>query len=74
MSSKATQKTSAGLKSRPARAQLNLGAPPLTDPDPPAKFRRGEMTERPKVPDSKSGVPVRVPWVRIPLSPPSAAR
>jgi hypothetical protein len=31
--------------------------------------RGGEMTERPKVPDSKSGVPVRVPWVRIPLSP-----
>ncbi len=32
--------------------------------------RGGEMTEWPKVPDSKSGVPVRVPWVRLPLSPP----
>jgi hypothetical protein len=29
------------------------------------------MSERPKEPDSKSGVPVRVPRVRIPLSPPS---
>jgi hypothetical protein len=29
------------------------------------------MTERPKVPDSKSGVPVRVPGVRIPFSPPA---
>src|SRR5688500_14790656 len=28
-------------------------------------FRRGEMTEWPKVPDSKSGVSVRVPRVRI---------
>ncbi len=42
---------------------------PLTVPTPAATFRRGEMTERPKVPDSKSGVPARVPWVRIPLSP-----
>ncbi len=30
---------------------------------------RGEMTEWPKVPDSKSGVSERVPWVRLPLSP-----
>src|SRR5262245_12389421 len=44
-------------------------AVPLTLLDLPAKFARGEMTEWPKVPDSKSGVPVRVPWVRIPLSP-----
>src|SRR5688572_28826175 len=43
---------------------------PLTRPDPADKVRGGEMTEWPKVPDSKSGVPVRVPWVRIPLSPP----
>ena len=35
-----------------------------------ARFRGGEMTEWPKVPDSKSGVPARVPWVRIPLCPP----
>jgi hypothetical protein len=28
------------------------------------------MTEWPKVPDSKSGVPARVPGVRIPFSPP----
>ena len=27
------------------------------------------MAEWSKAPDSKSGVPVRVPWVRIPLSP-----
>ncbi len=30
----------------------------------------GEVAEWPIVPDSKSGVPVRVPWVRIPPSPP----
>jgi hypothetical protein len=34
----------------------------------------GEMSEWPKVPDSKSGVPARVPWVRIPLSPPEAGK
>jgi hypothetical protein len=33
-------------------------------------FRGGELSEWPKEPDSKSGVPVRVPWVRIPRSPP----
>jgi hypothetical protein len=42
----------------------------LTGPAPAVTFRRGEMTEWPKVPDSKSGVLGRVPWVRIPLSPP----
>ena len=42
----------------------------LTERGPFAMVRRGEMTERPKVPDSKSGVLVRVPRVRIPLSPP----
>ena len=47
----------------------NRRDPALTDPNSAAIVRRGEMTERPKVPDSKSGVPVRVPWVRIPLSP-----
>jgi hypothetical protein len=31
--------------------------------------RGGEMSEWPKEPDSKSGVSVRVPRVRIPLSP-----
>src|SRR5215472_3095322 len=31
--------------------------------------RGGELSEWPKEPDSKSGVPVRVPWVRIPRSP-----
>src|SRR4051812_5017647 len=36
--------------------------------------RGGEVTERPKVPDSKSGVPARVPRVRIPLSPPRRNR
>ena len=41
----------------------------LTAPALPFIFRRGEMTEWPKVPDSKSGVSVRVPRVRIPLSP-----
>jgi hypothetical protein len=41
----------------------------LTAPAPAARFRRGEMSERSKVPDSKSGVPGRVPRVRIPLSP-----
>lgn len=32
-------------------------------------FCHGEMTEWPIVPDSKSGVPVTVPGVQIPLSP-----
>ena len=41
----------------------------LTALGPPASFRRGEMTEWPKVPDSKSGVGLRPPWVQIPLSP-----
>lgn len=31
----------------------------------------GEVSERPNEPDSKSGVPVRVPWVQIPPSPPN---
>ena len=30
----------------------------------------GEMAERTKAPVSKTGIPVRVSWVRIPLSPP----
>ena len=34
------------------------------------KFRRGELTERLKVLDSKSSVSARAPWVRIPCSPP----
>jgi hypothetical protein len=42
----------------------------LTERGPFVMVRGGEMTERPKVPDSKSGVLVRVPRVRIPLSPP----
>ncbi len=33
------------------------------------KYLEGEMTEWPIVPDSKSGVPVTVPGVQIPLSP-----
>src|ERR1700722_10164923 len=36
----------------------------------PCRLRGGELSEWPKEPDSKSGVPVRVPWVRIPRSPP----
>src|SRR5271165_3413404 len=35
----------------------------------PGRLRGGELSEWPKEPDSKSGVPVRVPWVRIPRSP-----
>ena len=31
----------------------------------------GEMAERTKAPVSKTGIPVRVSWVRIPLSPPN---
>ncbi len=46
---------------------------PLTDLQAPATFRRGEMTEWPKVPDSKSGVSARAPWVRLPLSPPGGS-
>src|SRR6185503_11800804 len=62
---------SAPTLSECARA-AELAAPArLTGQEPPCILRGGEMTERPKVPDSKSGVPVRVPWVRIPLSPPS---
>ena len=41
----------------------------LTSRGSPATFRGGELSEWPKEPDSKSGVPVRVPWVRIPRSP-----
>jgi hypothetical protein len=37
------------------------------------KLRGGELTEWSKVLDSKSSVPLRVPWVRIPRSPPSGA-
>lgn len=33
--------------------------------------RSGEVTERLKVPDLKSGAPERAPWVRIPPSPPA---
>src|SRR5687768_9124725 len=36
-------------------------------------YRYGEVTERLKVLLSKSSVPLRVPWVRIPPSPPSSA-
>ncbi len=55
----------------PGLLQLPGGAPrALTVRASAFIFRRGEMTERPKVPDSKSGVPVRVPRVRIPFSPP----
>jgi hypothetical protein len=43
---------------------------PLTARIEAARVRGGEMTEWPKVPDSKSGVSERVPWVRLPLSPP----
>ena len=35
-----------------------------------AEFAGGEMSEWPKVPDSKSGVPAMAPGVRIPFSPP----
>src|SRR5271166_1387302 len=38
--------------------------------EPPCNLRGGELSEWPKEPDSKSGVPVRVPRVRIPRSPP----
>src|SRR5580692_4820999 len=41
----------------------------LTSRRHPCRLRGGELSEWPKVPDSKSGVPVRVPWVRIPRSP-----
>jgi hypothetical protein len=41
-----------------------LTVPPLFE-----TLRGGEMTEWPKVPDSKSGEPARVPGVRIPFSP-----
>ena len=56
------------MTDRESRIDLRIRV--LTGRDPFAMVRRGEMTERPKVPDSKSGVLVRVPRVRIPLSPP----
>ena len=50
------------------------GAAPTTSP---AKSRtegpRGEVAEWSNVPHSKCGVPSRVPWVRIPPSPPRPA-
>ena len=50
---------------------------PLTKTDDSATIRRksnhGEMAEWSKAPDSKSGVAARLPWVRIPLSPPDDA-
>src|SRR5262249_17260418 len=35
----------------------------------PCRLRGGELSESPKEPESKSGVPLRVPRVRIPRSP-----
>src|SRR5580700_5993140 len=46
----------------------------LTSRRHPCRLRGGELSEWPKEPDSKSGVPVRVPWVRIPRSPPARWR
>jgi hypothetical protein len=46
-----------------------LSTPPLTMGVSPCTLRGGELSEWPKEPDSKSGVPARVPWVRIPRSP-----
>ncbi len=65
----------ARLLARPVRARRGAregglaAASSLTTSARPATFRRGELSEWPKEPDSKSGVPVRVPWVRIPRSP-----
>lgn len=42
---------------------------PIDTSCPFGKLPSGELTERPKVLDSKSSVPLRVPWVRIPRSP-----
>lgn len=56
---------------RNARGSKGLFLCSLTGCPPAYIFRRGEMTEWPKVPDSKSGVSARVPWVRLPLSPPT---
>ena len=41
----------------------------LTPPRQPRKVRPGEMAERPIAPVLKTGVPARVPRVRIPVSP-----
>src|SRR5689334_20131033 len=53
----------------PAYFALPAPAERLTEQILAANLRRGEVTERSKVPDSKSGVPERVPGVRIPSSP-----
>ena len=44
--------------------------PTATDRQPPGRKRDGEVVEWSIAPHSKCGVPVRVPWVRIPPSPP----
>ena len=48
-----------------------MGADSVVDSlGPSDKFPRGELTEWPKVLDSKSSESARAPWVRIPRSPP----
>ncbi len=55
------------------RTANELAADPISGNISPARSRCGRVAEWLKAPDSKSGVRVTVPWVRIPPLPPCFA-